>query len=366
MQCVNVRRTGSRRRSPFYHPGALSLVAIASAVCIGCRTNIYSAGQLPPELVASSQVRSQLLDLSRLAVAAPRSDVIQSGDVLEITIATGLEEGDPTTWPLRTTTTGEVNVPNVGPVRVVGLSLTEAEKVIREESIRRRVYRDPSVSVLLAHRKTNKITILGAVNDPGVKELPVAECDLLASIVAAGGLRDDAGIIVEIQPPVTSPSAVQPAVFGGPPAQVPSAEPVRVNLTQLEQQVPGGCYVPDGSVVRVQEQPPQVIHVIGLVNRPDNFEIEPGQEVRLLNALAMAGGRTLQLADKVFVTRNLPGHDQAVTIQASVRRAKRDRAANIRLAAGDVVSVEETAATFIVDTARQFLRFGFSSVIPMF
>ena len=37
---------------------------------------------------------------------------------------------------------------------------------------------------------------------------------------------------------------------------------------------------------------------------------------------------------------------------------------NIRLAAGDVVSVEETPTTFVVGTIREFVGFGFSAAIP--
>ena len=51
-------------------------------------------------------------------------------------------------------------------------------------------------------------------------------------------------------------------------------------------------------------------------------------------------------------------------INASIREAKLIDQANVRLAAGDVVSVEETPLTFVLDTLHKFARVGFSATIP--
>jgi polysaccharide export outer membrane protein len=64
------------------------------------------------------------------------------------------------------------------------------------------------------------------------------------------------------------------------------------------------------------------------------------------------------------VIRQVPDRDQPVVIGVSIRKAKASSAENLVLAPGDVISVEETPVTFIVDTIRGFIRFGFSSAIP--
>lgn len=359
-------------------------IGLLMSVVFGCQSGIYSPANLPPQYDAVNPVDVGSLDLSQLAGIPTRNDVIQPGDVLEITIATGLEEGSPVGWPVRTTEAGTVNVPNVGVVRVAGLSLTEAEMAIRTESIRRSVFRDPSVSVLLADRRSNQITVLGPVNQPGIKELPLYQSNLLGAIVAAGGLSSQAGTLVEIrmpggQQPLDKANAdnasVRDAYPGGLPVQQASygtetmpSQPtvVRVDLARLGEQPSRGQYIPDGSVVNVEHRSPQVIRVIGLVNRPNQFELPLDQEVRLLDALAMAGGRTIEIADKVHVVRNPPGGGEPIVIRASVRKAKHNGEANIRLAAGDLVSVEQTPATLVLQTLRGFVRFGFSSGLPLF
>jgi polysaccharide export outer membrane protein len=116
----------------------------------------------------------------------------------------------------------------------------------------------------------------------------------------------------------------------------------------------------------VRPHAPENIQVIGLVRKPGQFEVAAGQEVRLLDAIAMAGGRTMQIADRVHIIRNLKEAEQPIVIEASVREAKAGGPANLLLAAGDVVSVEETPVTFTVGTIQSFVRFGFSAAIPGF
>ena len=49
-----------------------------------------------------------------------------------------------------------------------------------------------------------------------------------------------------------------------------------------------------------------------------------------------------------------------------VRKANKNGLANLKLAPGDVVNVDETPTTFMVQTLKDFVRFGFSSGLPGF
>lgn len=341
------------------HAVCLLLVFV---VISGCRSGVYDAGKLPPELSVPPVDSTRKVDLTRLAQSAVQSDLIYPGDVIEVTVATGLEEKSPISWPLRVSEQGDVDIPLIGVVRVAGLLLPDAEQAIRTESIARRVYRDPHVSVLLTSRKTIRVTVVGAVNNPGVKELPAANADLLSALLAAGNLTEKASTIVEIRK--VPDFSTQLAGYGGRRTTLAQDSNVRVDLIAASQGAAPDYRIEDGSVIMVREREPKTIQVIGLVNKPDQFEIEPDQEVRLLDAIALANGRTLQIADKVNVIRQLDTMKEPVVIQASVREAKRGSSANIRLAPGDIVSVEETPLTFTVGTIQSFVRFGFSSAVP--
>ncbi|MBP62416.1 MAG: hypothetical protein CMJ62_12925 [Planctomycetaceae bacterium] len=357
MGLAMVWRSTRRLRSRQLLLACLCLLAAA-----GCQqAGLYQASSLPPQFAAPRYGNLQNVDLSQLAQATSNSQVLYPGDVVEVSIVTGIEKGTPAVWKGRVTDDGAINVPLVGPVVVAGLELTQAELAVRSESIRRGKYISPNVSVILTQRRTNRITVVGAVEEPGTHELPASSCDVLSSIVMAGGLSEEAGTIVEIRRP---PRQVTPASYNG---NVAAATPPRAERIDLEQVAVGqqrDYRLEDGSTVMVMKKPKRFVHVIGLVKKSGQYEMPTEQELRLLDAIALGGGRTLELADKVHIIRRAPGQSTPVVIQASVRAAKRDNASNIRLAASDVISVEETTTTFVVGTVREFIRFGFSAAIP--
>ena len=363
----------SRARSTVRRVAVYVLLLMVSGTT-GCRTTTYRAKHLPIEYSAPPVIRADGVDLSRFSGPAVRSDVIHQGDQLEVTIATGIEEESPPVWSLRVTQHGAVNVPIVGSVMIAGATLLEAERVIRRASIERGKFVAPNVVVRLKQRHSNRVIVLGAVKSQGTYDLPATGSDLLTALLAAEGLADNASTTVEIWNPTSSQntsifsppsntSETQQASFEQGTQMLPG-DRQQIDLAGESAEMRGGYQLRDGSVVKVVPAPPRRIKVIGLVKRPDQFDIPMDQELRLLGALALAGGRTLQIADRVRIIRQVPETDQLITIGASVREAKSNEKANLRLAPGDVVSVEETAVTFTVETLRSFVRFGFSSAIP--
>jgi polysaccharide export outer membrane protein len=131
-----------------------------------------------------------------------------------------------------------------------------------------------------------------------------------------------------------------------------TAAPARtytVSLTALKEGTVDDSQLPDGSVVMVEKKPAQTIQVIGLVSRPDRYAYPPGQELRMLDAIALAKGISSKAADKVLITRAQGDGADPVVIVGSIRNAQKFADANLRLQPGDVVSVEQTPATVFVD-----------------
>ena len=60
-----------------------------------------------------------------------------------------------------------------------------------------------------------------------------------------------------------------------------------------------------------------------------------------------------------------PRSSRARSDQLSIRDAEQ-RAANIRLAEGDIVTVEQTPVTFVWDTLQKFFRFNVGSSVVLF
>lgn len=339
----------------------------------GCQQpGFYPATTLPAEYDAPRVSSWRNVDFSRLARTPGSSELIYPGDVVEVAIRTGLAEEDEPTFRLRVAENGTAKVPLIGDVPIAGQGLTTAEGLIREAGIRGGAYVDPQVSVTMFQRRSHRVTIVGAVKEPGTRELPAAASDILTAITMAGGMTAQADTILEIRRPLPSTNGMSGATLASyspqgdnaNPYASPANEVVEMDLEQLSPE--SDLRLPDGSTVVVRPKPKRFIHVIGLVHRANQFELPEDQELRLLDAVALAGGCSISIADKVHVIRYVPDQPAPIVVTASLRKAKSNSNANIRLAAGDVVSVEETPTTFVVGTIRDFVRFGFSSAIPGF
>ena len=88
---------------------------------------------------------------------------------------------------------GAIFLLNIGPVKVAGLTIEELENSLIEKM---KIYGDDvRISVLLKTIKTNAVYVLGAVNDPGLYEIPRHDPirnRLMNAIKLAGGFSEQA------------------------------------------------------------------------------------------------------------------------------------------------------------------------------
>lgn len=368
------RRVKGSRKSLTLLPTYARLVCLALISAGGCASTVHHSANLPLEYRVPPVTHGQSLDLSRLSTPKEPSSEIGAGDVLELTLVSGYEQKDQEPILGRVSDAGMLHIPQVGPVPVVGLEPAEAEQTIARYAIERDVYRRPYVTVVIKEKHRNHVTVLGAVDTPGVVELDRASSDVLGALAVAGGLTESAGS--EIQIMRKSPqggSHVAERLPDGPPVELagytkqqPTRVVQRIDLADAATGAAGDYRLSDGDVVVVNEREPRYIYVMGLVNDPKEIEIPFGQDLHLLQALTAAGGRKFALADKVHIIRRLPHLGEPIVIEASVRQAKNHGPANLVLGAGDIVSVEETPLTLVAGALQQFMRFGVSGSVPLF
>jgi len=325
---------------------AIATALAAAALGAGCARHVYRAAGLPRELLAPAVVNMEAIDLAGLSNPSDNPQRVQCGDVLDVTMVTDFTKLTTNTTPIRVADDGTATVPLIGKVAVAGMTMEEAERAIALEGVARGVFRTPCVTVTMKAQRTSRITVVGAVKKPGVHELPRGSSSLLAALVAADGLSKEAGPDVEIR------------------RAGASAEAIRVNLAPATEAAPGNCLLEDGDVVHVAKRAQKPFYVLGLVRKPGEFEFPGNQELRVLDALALAGGCSNQAADKVLVIRQLPGQGEPARIALSIQDAKSGQD-NLQVAPGDTVIVEQTASTVVIDVLQNFFRFGFTSAVPM-
>jgi polysaccharide export outer membrane protein len=368
----------NRKKRTLVRSIGLILVVLGT---LGCHHGaLYHATSLPPEFIAPRFASLNGVDLSHLSQSLADSELLYPGDLVAVTMSTGLETIEPIKWKGRLAEDGSANIPLVGNVMLAGMSLTDAELSVRNASIERGKFINPNVTVQIESRRSYTVTVVGAVKKPGPYQIPATNCHVLAAISMAEGLTPEADTVIEIRHPPINAMAdpnmpgmrAELAGFargqgaGGQPTVGMPARTVRIDLQQAATTGNADVHLEDGSTVMVMPRPKRFIHVMGLVRKPDQFEMPQDHELRLLDAISLANGRTLEMADKVRIIRTVPTRPEPIVIDASIGEAKRNTASNIRLAPGDVVSVEETPVTFVVGTIRDFVRFGFTAGIPGF
>jgi len=332
-------------------------------VLTGCAQTQYHAANLPRKYAARPVQDFSTLDLTTFAKRVETTEKILPGDVLEVNLNTGThtDDGD-LVWKVSVDSIGTAALPNIGPVRLAGLTKSEAEKSIVQTSLQRDVFLTPAVSVSVADRKERTILVTGAVATPGPIKVPEDSISLADAIVRAGGLTAEANGEVSVSATAfagggksTDPNVLHSVGHSSVGAMTVSLESTPPN--QL-----GETMIPEGAVIHVEERPIRPIQVTGVI-RNQVVEVPAGQNYHLLDALTLAGGQSYSnwISDKITITRQVPGTGQSINIQASIRKARKDAAANILLAPNDIVNVEENVLTFTLSTLSGFIGAGMNA-----
>lgn len=351
------------------HGSQQLLLAIAAIVLSlglsGCRSANLAASTLSDEMRAPSGAGRQRIELRGMDLAGGTSSAVGPADLLEVAILTGLSDdlGEPQL--LRVGDDGILEVPYVGSVAVAGIDPTDVAERIKSAAISRGIYRQPQVNVRIEEQATYRVTVLGAVTEPGVQEVPRRGCDILGAIAAAGGFTEEAGTVVEVlrygadgvladAADSSDATGVRQVAYQTAAQARPAAD--TLNLSSLSTLGPQRQRLGDRDVLVVRPREKRVVHVSGLVAKPDQFELTEDHDLRLLDAIAMAGGVTSSVADKAILIRHVLGRPDPVVIGVSLSAAKRDGAENLVLQSGDLVSIEPTVATTVVETFNTLFR----------
>ncbi len=199
--------------------------------------------------------------------------LVGEGDLLKIAVY----EHPDLTVEARISGDGKINLPLIGEVGVGGLTVSGAEKAIRQR------YADgfiisPQVSVFIVEYKSKKVTVLGEFIKPGLVEL-TKNSTLLEVISSAGGITDKAGETLHIQRKIMKPG-------GGGDTDVT----ITVELKRLleDGDVLMNMQVRDGDSIYVPRA--AFVYVNGEVKSPGAYKITKGLTV--LKAVTIAGGFT--------------------------------------------------------------------------
>lgn len=384
--------------------GAL-LIWIVSG-CSALRMADVRARELDPALRAERPKGIRSLDLAMLGRPEVSEDRLEPGDIIDISISDLLQEYQNHSLVTRVGNEGNVSLPLVGLIQLRDLTLTEVEETIRRAYSDKGMLNNPRVVVNLKERRPNRVYVIGGVKNPGLFQLPRGESDLLAAVIAAGGLSEDAGTVVEIRrrsqgdESNASGASLAPLVLpdgasktnlirkdadvwkGSSPArgqdQAEHADDVQ-QVSHLEPYVAQGVHIlhydfskgdgvaasvagvliENGDIVIVERHKKAPIYVLGSVRSPGVYSLPNDRELRVLEAIGEAGGVNPNTTpNKALVIRHHPDGQGVTLVKIDLDTAKKDLEENIILKSGDTVSVEETLASFSRGVVRNAFRVG--------
>ena len=202
-------------------------------------------------------------------------------DELEIS---GPELNELANKPTRIDGNGDIQVPLVGRVHVAGLTAQQSEQEINKQMSA--YIRQPQIAVNVKELRSQPVSVLGAVNTPGVHQVQ-GHKTLLEMLSQAGGIRSDAGYRVRITRQLEWGCIRLANATPDSSGQFSVAE---VNLKEImEAKEPEeNIQIFPHDVISVPKA--EMVYVIGDVKRAGGFVLGEHRSISVLQALALAEG----------------------------------------------------------------------------
>jgi polysaccharide export outer membrane protein len=244
-------------------------------------------------------------------------------DLLEITL---LGVPEISKLVVRVSQEGRITLPLLGEVVVGDLTKFELEKKLAGLA-GEKVVLDPQVTVHIVEYRSRRVSVVGAVTNPGPFEL-LGRQTVLAAISEAGGLTRDAGeeVIVIRQLPDGNSTSIRLPIDG----LFVQGDP-KLNIV-LEA----------GDVVNVPVERTAPVYVFGQVRNPGALQVKRSSVPTLTQAIAQAGGFTDRANRKKVQIRRKDASGKELEITVNVKDILKGKKKDVPLLINDTVYVPES------------------------
>jgi polysaccharide export outer membrane protein len=212
------------------------------------------------------------------------------------------------------TEAGVVSYPLLGSIRLGGLSVTAAEKLIADGLRNGNFVKQPQVTLVVVQVRGNQASVLGQVNRPGRYPIEVADMRLTDLLAMAGGTAGNGADMVIV-------------------TGTRNGQPYRLEVDLPTVFLAGGqskdVIIVNGDTVWVDRQP--IVYIYGEVQRPGPMRLERG--MTLMQSLATGGGLTQRGTEKGIRVHRKGADGKVQIITPTMDDSMRD---------GDVVYVRES------------------------
>jgi len=366
-------------------PGRCAVLLLTALFLTGCYAPLHSYGipasTLPDTFRMACRTSGPQLNFAGLTVPAQSDYVLGPGDIIEVTLYRLNPDGTPAVVRVQVMSNGEIQLPIVGGVQVGDKTLVEAQTAITK-AYGDDVQKQPGASVFLVERSSTSVLVLGEVQAPGAYRLPKYENDVAHALAMAGGMSENAGMVIEIHrrvmaPMLTrpdhlqvgppSPEPIQPLpavdelVVGPFPVIDPSLQVLRIPLRGFAEQPLAiqDMALQHGDLVVVPSRRDEVFFVVGKLSTTGAVRFSLGRaerelgagyllprnrEIDVVTAVCMAGYiDPIDSPTTVTVHRMCPD-GRPMLIVVDLIAARYDYRENLLVAPGDIIYLNPDAA----------------------
>ncbi|MBV8033887.1 polysaccharide export protein EpsE [Roseateles sp.] len=247
------------------------------------------------------------------AAAAAAEYRFGAGDVVRVVVY----QNPDLTLETRVSETGVISYPLLGSVRIGGLGVSAAEKLIADGLKNGNFVKAPQVTLILLQIKGNQASVLGQVNRPGRYPIETTDMRMTDLLANAGGVATTGGDIVVLS-----------GTRGGKPFRM------EIDLPSVfgPNTAAGGAsdvLIQNGDVLWVDRAP--LVYIYGEVQRPGPMRLERG--MTLMQALASGGGLNQRGTERGIRVHRKSADGKVQVVQPGMDDSLKE---------GDVVYVKES------------------------
>ena len=285
----------------------------------------------------------------------PSAYILGPGDMITIR-ALNVEEISEK--PVRIGTSGIINFPMIGRIKAAGMTLEQLEAEITsrlKDSVN-----EPDVAVAVTEYRSQKVSIMGWVNTPGVLHLEGRKT-LFEVFSLVGGLKPDAGYSAKI---------TRRSEFGVIPLPDAVVDPTgrysiaTVNLRSImEARKPEeNILVCPFDVISVPKG--ELVYVIGDVRKSGGFVLSEQEPITALQLLARAEGlEKTAKPQSAKILRSVVGSSTRSEIPVDLKKVLSGKASDVALQTDDILLVPGSKKGALLQTLSTALSIGASSTI---
>ena len=256
-------------------------------------------------------VQAQTGASATAAAAASAEYRLGSGDVIRIVVY----QNPDLTLETRVSEAGVVSFPLLGNIRIGGLGISAAEKLIADGLKSGSFVKSPQVSLTLLQVKGNQASVLGQVNRPGRYPIETADMRLTDLLANAGGVASTGG---------------DQLVLSGTRSGKPFRQEIDLpGVFSADQNRANDVLIQNGDVLWVDRAP--LVYIYGEVQRPGPMRLERG--MTLMQVLAAGGGLNQRGTERGIRVHRKGADGKVQVLQQGMDDNLRD---------GDVVFVKES------------------------